>query len=177
MDTSAAPSARDVHWLLPITPAAHAEHQPDDWRTRSDATAVWAAIGRSQPLERWCLRSGYRTMRAGDVIWAYLAVRQEVCAFGRVRAVVEADGAWFVDVTWDEHATRALNRSPVARGRFRPGADVDLPRAGDGRRGALLCDGGPALTHRPARRLGRSSGVPRTVERQTRTPGANGRNT
>ena len=43
MDTSAAPSAQDVHWLLPINPAAHAEHQPDDWRTRSDATAVWAA--------------------------------------------------------------------------------------------------------------------------------------
>lgn len=118
MDMSAAPSAHDVHWLLPVNPAAHAEHQPDDWRTRADATAVWAAIGRSQPVERWCLRSGYRMMRPGDVIWAYLAVRQEVCAVGRVRAVVDDGAAWFVDVAWDDRATRALCRAPVPRSSF-----------------------------------------------------------
>lgn len=113
-----APSAgEDAHWLLPINPAAHAQHQPTDWRTRADAVAVWDAIGRSQTLERWCLSTGFRTMKAGDVIWAYLAVRQEVCAVGRVRAVVD-DGGWFVDVTWDEQATAALGRHPVPRRRF-----------------------------------------------------------
>ena len=127
-------------WLLPIDPAAHAEHQPADWRTRSDATAIWEAIGRSQPLGRWCLRTGYRTMRAGDTIWAYLSKRQEVCARGRVRAVValgpdgrehaftagsdapsDAPGpvvAWFVEVDWDEVTTAGLCRHPVPRSAF-----------------------------------------------------------
>lgn len=113
-----APSAaEDAHWLLPINPAAHAQYQPADWRTRPDAAAVWETIGRSQPLRRWCLSTGFRTMRAGDVIWAYLAVRQEVCAVGRVREVVD-DGGWFVDVAWDERSTAALGRHPVPRGRF-----------------------------------------------------------
>lgn len=80
-------------WLLPIDPAAHATHLPDDWRTCHDATRVWEAIARSQPIERWCLRSGYRTMRAGDIVWAYLSKRQEVCARGVVRAVVAEPAA------------------------------------------------------------------------------------
>lgn len=61
---------RSAHWLLPIDPAAHAEHLPSDWRTRADATAVWDAIGRSQPIRRWCLRTGFRIMRPGDLVWA-----------------------------------------------------------------------------------------------------------
>ena len=65
--------SEDVHWFLPINPAAHAEHMPADWRTREDATEVWEAIGRSPPIDRWCLRTGFRTMKAGDVIWAYLS--------------------------------------------------------------------------------------------------------
>lgn len=118
MDSVATPSRSDAHWLLPINPGAHQEHQPADWRTRAQTTAVWAAIGRSQPIERWCLRSGYRTMQAGDVIWAYLAVRQEVCAVGRVRAVIEDHGAWLVDIVWDEARTRVLCHHPVPRARF-----------------------------------------------------------
>ena len=54
---------RSAHWLLPIDPAAHAEHLPGDWRTRADATAVWDAIGRSQPIRRWCLRGFLRPRR------------------------------------------------------------------------------------------------------------------
>ena len=81
--------SEDVHWFLPINPAAHAEHMPADWRTREDATEVWEAIGRSQPIDRWCLRTGFRTMKAGDVIWAYLSKRQELCAVGTVRRTAE----------------------------------------------------------------------------------------
>lgn len=120
-----------VHWLLPINPAAHLEFQPTDWLTRSDATAVWEAIGCSQQIDRWCLRSGYRSMRAGDVIWAYLSKRQELCAVGRVRRTAfEVDGAeadpaapregggWYVYVDWDESRTAELCRRPIPRSVF-----------------------------------------------------------
>lgn len=123
--------SEDVHWFLPINPAAHAEHMPADWRTREDATEVWEAIGRSQPIDRWCLRTGFRTMKAGDVIWAYLSKRQELCAVGRVRRTafevggVEADpaevregGGWYVYVDWDESRTAELCRQPIPRAVF-----------------------------------------------------------
>ncbi|QMS56049.1 hypothetical protein [Kocuria varians] len=122
-----------VHWFLPINPASHAEHMPADWRTREDATEVWEAIGRSQPIDRWCLRTGFRTMKSGDVIWAYLSKRQELCAVGRVRRTafevdgVEADpaevrgdneGGWYVYVDWDESRTAELCRYPIPRAVF-----------------------------------------------------------
>lgn len=107
-----------AHWLLPIDPAAHAEHLPSDWRTRHDATAVWQAIGRSQPIHRWCLRTGFRTMRVGDLIWAYLSKRQEVCAVGTVAEIVHDDGAWFVHIDWDARRTAELNRDPLPRSDF-----------------------------------------------------------
>ncbi|MDR7373581.1 hypothetical protein E4P34_03760 [Kocuria rhizophila] len=125
--------SKDVHWFLPINPASHAEHMPADWRTREDATEVWEAIGRSQPIDRWCLRTGFRTMKAGDVIWAYLSKRQELCAVGRVRRTafevggVEADpaetrgggdGGWYVYVDWDESRTAELCRHPIPRAVF-----------------------------------------------------------
>ncbi|WP_226346945.1 hypothetical protein [Agilicoccus flavus] len=112
------PASGTVHWLLPVDPAAHPEHLPHDWRTRRDAGAVWAAIGRSQPLRRWCLRTGYRTMQAGDTIWAYLSRRQELCAVGTVDAVVETGGSWFVDVDWDADRTADLGRDPLPRSAF-----------------------------------------------------------
>ncbi|RLZ02466.1 hypothetical protein CWC38_10990 [Kocuria tytonicola] len=112
----------DTHWFLPINPAAHPEHMPTDWRTREDATAGWEAIGRSQPVDRWCLRTGFRTMRAGDVIWAYLSKRQELCAVGTVRRTAfegTADGGgWYVYVDWDEHRTAQLCRHPIPRSAF-----------------------------------------------------------
>lgn len=107
-----------VHWLLPINPAAHLEFQPSDWLTRSDATAVWEAIGRSQQIDRWCLRSGYRSMQAGDLIWAYLSKRQEVCAVGLVRAVAGETGGWYVYVDWDTTRTARLCSEPVPRAEF-----------------------------------------------------------
>ena len=123
-----------THWFLPINPAAHPEHMPADWRTREDATAVWEAIGRSQPIDRWCLRTGFRTMKAGDVIWAYLSKRQELCAVGTVRRTAfEADGievdpaeprqegdggGWYVYVDWDERRTAELCRRPIPRSVF-----------------------------------------------------------
>ena len=107
-----------VHWLLPINPAAHLEFQPSDWLTRSDATAVWEAIGRSQQIARWCLRSGYRSMQAGDLIWAYLSKRQEVCAVGLVRAVAEEADGWYVYVDWDIDRTAQLCREPIPRTGF-----------------------------------------------------------
>ena len=125
--------SEDVHWFLPINPASHAEHMPADWRTREDATEVWEAIGRSQPIDRWCLRTGFRTMKAGDVIWAYLSKRQELCAVGTVRRTafevggVEAeaaelragdDGGWYVYVDWDERRTAELCRHPIPRSVF-----------------------------------------------------------
>ena len=133
--------SEDVHWFLPINPAAHAEHMPADWRTREDATAVWEAIGRSQPIDRWCLRTGFRTMKAGDVIWVYLSKRQELCAVGRVRrtafevdgvetpetgdgpselspaedcaGATGGEGGWYVYVDWDEPRTAELCRHPI----------------------------------------------------------------
>lgn len=111
-------STRPVQWLLPIDPAAHAAHQPADWRTRPDATAVWEAIARSQDISRWCLRSGYRTMRPGDRIWAYLSRRQEVCAVGDVRAVSEEGGTWSVRVDWEADRSRSLARRPIPREEF-----------------------------------------------------------
>ncbi|WP_313535013.1 MULTISPECIES: DUF3253 domain-containing protein [Arsenicicoccus] len=107
-----------THWLLPIDPAAHAEHQPPDWRTRPDAGPVWEAIGRSQQIDRWCLRSGFRTMQAGDTIWAYLSRRQELCAVGTVREVAQDGGAWQVLVRWDDARTAALGRDPLPRSTF-----------------------------------------------------------
>ena len=122
-----------THWFLPINPAAHPEHMPADWRTREDATAVWEAIGRSQPIDRWCLRTGFRTMKAGDVIWAYLSKRQELCAVGTVRRTafevdgVETepaevrdggDGGWYVYVDWDETRAAELCRHPIPRSVF-----------------------------------------------------------
>ena len=106
------------HWLLPIDPVAHLEHQPPDWRTTPDATAVWEAIGRSQSPERWCLRSGYRTMKPGDLIWAYVSRRGELCAVGTVTAVQQEEGAWYVLVDWDEDATARLCRAPLPRSEF-----------------------------------------------------------
>lgn len=107
-----------VHWLLPINPAAHLEFQPSDWLTRSDATAVWEAIGRSQQIDRWCLWSGFRSMQAGDLIWAYLSKRQEVCAVGLVRAVAEEADGWYVYVDWDMDRTARLCSDPVPRAEF-----------------------------------------------------------
>lgn len=114
-------TADATHWLLPIDPVAHAAHLPRDWRIRLDATAVWEGIGRTQPIDRWCLRSGFRAMRAGDVMWAYLSRRQEVCAVGRVEAIEERSETGqtppvrFVRVTWDPEATAALLRTPLSR--------------------------------------------------------------
>ncbi|GGC98477.1 hypothetical protein GCM10011512_26760 [Tersicoccus solisilvae] len=108
----------ETAWLLPIDPAAHAEHQPRDWRERKEATAVWEAIGRSQPIDRWCLRTGFRTMRPGDAIWAYLSRRQELCAVGVVRELSEVDGSWFVHVDWDDARTARLCRDPLPREHF-----------------------------------------------------------
>lgn len=112
------PEPARTHWLLPINPAAHLEFQPDDWLTRSDATAVWEAIGRSQPIDRWCLRSGFRSMQPGDVIWAYMSKRQEVCAVGTVRAVEKEGDGWYVYADWDEHRTPRLCREPIPREEF-----------------------------------------------------------
>lgn len=123
-------SEADTHWLLPIDPTAHARYQPSDWATRPDATAVWEAIGRSQPATRWCLRTGFRTMRPGDLIWAYLSRRQDLCAVGDVRAVVSEDGAWFVEVGWDEARTSALCRHPLPRSAFQQ-VPMSVCRAGD----------------------------------------------
>lgn len=107
-----------THWLLPINPAAHAEHLPADWRAGHDATGVWEAIGRSQAIDRWCLSSGFRTMRPGDVIWAYLSRRQEVCAVGVVRGVEREDNGWFVSVDCDQIRTARLCRDPLRRSSF-----------------------------------------------------------
>lgn len=79
---------------------------------------MWHAIGLSQPIERWCLRSGFRTMRAGDLIWAYLSRRQELCAVGTVRATLNEGGAWFVLIDWDTHRTTALGHAPLPRAQF-----------------------------------------------------------
>lgn len=130
------PAPTGPHWLLPIDPAAHAEHQPADWRSRVDATAVWEAIGRSQPIERWCLRSGFRTMRAGDTIWAYLSRRQELCAVGTVRRVVEEGDAWFVLVDWDGPRTARLAAEPLPRSAFGQ-VPMSTCRAGDAAGAAL----------------------------------------
>lgn len=111
-------AAPGPHWLLPVNPRAHHEHLPADWRERPDAEPVWAAIGRSQDVGRWCLHTGFRAMRAGDTIWAYLSVRQELCAVGTVRDVIGEDGAWFVLVTWDADRTAALCRTPIPRSDF-----------------------------------------------------------
>lgn len=125
-----------THWLLPINPAAHAEHLPADWRERPDATGVWAAIGRTQRIDRWCLRSGFRTMRAGDAIWAYLSRRQELCAVGAVREVVREAGAWFVYIDWDGPRTARLCRDPLPRSVF---AQVPMATCrADGRTAAVL---------------------------------------
>ena len=111
-------SSPPIHWLLPIDPASHAEHQPPDWRTCADATAVWRAIGRSQPIHRWCLRTGFRTMAPGELIWAYLSKRQEVCAVGTVARIVQQGDDWFVHVDWDEQRTAELCRDPLPRSAF-----------------------------------------------------------
>lgn len=107
-----------THWLLPIDPAAHAEHQPHDWATQPDATAVWEAIARSQRIDRWCLRSGFRTMREGDRIWAYLSRRQELCATGSVRRITQEADRWYVQIDWDEDLTAHLCRQPLPRREF-----------------------------------------------------------
>lgn len=57
-------------------------------------------------------------MRAGDLIWAYLSRRQELCAVGTVRDVVHDDGAWYVLIDWDGDRTSALCRDPVPRSEF-----------------------------------------------------------
>lgn len=120
LPASAGELASDLtHWLLPIDPAAHAQHLPANWRDCPDAGPLWAAIGRSQPVERWCLRSGYRKMRVGHLIWAYLSRRQELCAVGIVREVRSEDGAWSVIVDWGPERTDALCRNPLPRSRFR----------------------------------------------------------
>lgn len=107
-----------THWLLPINPAAHAAHLPADWRESHDATVVWAMLGRSQAIDRWCLSSGFRTMRTGDRIWAYLSQRQEVCAVGVVREIAQEGGAWYVHIDWDAARTARLCRDPLPRSSF-----------------------------------------------------------
>ncbi|WP_226913289.1 hypothetical protein [Gephyromycinifex aptenodytis] len=111
-------TAGRTHWLLPIDPGAHLEHQPPDWRVRPDAGPIWAAIARSQPVQRWCLSTGYRTMQRGDLIWAYLSRRQEICAVGAVRQVCCEDGSWYVLVDWDAERTSRLCDAPLPRSRF-----------------------------------------------------------
>lgn len=57
-------------------------------------------------------------MHAGDAIWAYLSVRQELCAVGTVAAVGAEDQRWFVDVRWDEELTARLGADPIPRASF-----------------------------------------------------------
>lgn len=64
------------------------------------------------------MRSGFRSMHAGDAIWAYLSVRQELCAVGTVAAVGAEDQRWFVDVRWDEELTARLGADPIPRASF-----------------------------------------------------------
>lgn len=106
-----------THWLLPIDPASHREYLPADWRTRPDATEVWEAIGRTQPIDRWCLRTGYRSMRLGDTIWAYLSTRSDLVAVGTVAAIEDVDPRTVV-VDWDADATATLCRNPLPRSEF-----------------------------------------------------------
>ena len=106
-----------THWLLPVDPASHRAYLPADWRTRREATEVWAAIGRTQPLERWCLRTGYRSMRPGDTIWAYLSRRSDLVAVGTVSAIEDGDPRQVV-IEWDPDATAALCRNPLPRSEF-----------------------------------------------------------
>ena len=151
----------EAHWFLPVNPAAHPEHMPADWLTREDATAVWGAVGRSQRIDRWCLRTGFRTMKPGDVVWAYLSRRQELCAVGTVRrtALESADGVelatgpgsagggpdaapadpgsgWYVYVDWDQQRTAALCRRPVPRSEFGQ-VPMSVCRAGKSARDTL----------------------------------------
>lgn len=112
---AAGPVSGHTHWLLPINPASHGDHMPQDWRTEADARAVWEAIGRTQPIERWCLRSGFRSMRPGHLVWAYLSRRQELCALGVVRAVVEEGGSWHALIDWDKECTDLLTAQPIPR--------------------------------------------------------------
>ena len=104
-----------THWLLPVDPLAHRPHLPADWRSRPDVGAVWTAIGRDQDASRWCLSTGYRTMRTGDLVWVYLSRRQELCALGSVRSVEQDDGAWYALMAWDAAATAVLGTDPVPR--------------------------------------------------------------
>ena len=106
------------HWLLPVDPAAHAAHLPPDWRTRPDAGAVWAGIGADQDVTRWCLRTGFRSLRVGDRIWAYLSRRQEIAAVGVAGEVGEDERGRFVRVDWDGPATRRLGAAPIPRAEF-----------------------------------------------------------
>jgi len=109
---------------------------PAYWRTREDATAVWKAIGRSERADRWCLRTGYRTLRSGDNIWAYMSQRQELCATGAVREVGREGDEWCVLVDWDVERTAQLCRTPVPREVFGQ-VPMSVSRAGEGAVGAL----------------------------------------
>lgn len=57
-------------------------------------------------------------MTCGDLIWVYLSVRQELCAVGTARQIVEDGPPHLALVDWDSERTATLAASPLPRSAF-----------------------------------------------------------
>lgn len=104
------------YWFYPVSPSsgfslllASGEHVP------VTAQALWDDIGKDHlAADAWQLSQGYKSMRAGDLVWIYeSSPRREVVAVGRARNVYQGGNGWYVDLLWDPDATADLERHPI----------------------------------------------------------------
>jgi HNH endonuclease len=111
-----------VNWLYPVNPASdyYLLDVKAGKRSRVTAENLWQSIER-QPDEAdsWYLSRGYRTLKPDDLVWIYVAGRQEICALGQVAQIEQhRAGTWHAQVLWNQEATKALEATPIPRSEF-----------------------------------------------------------
>lgn len=109
-----------THWLYPTNPHRGC------WVGRAEGDVL--VPGNVRPRERvdadgtitWSLSSGYRSMRAGDLVWLYAAGHQVLYALARAEQIVhdERHGSWVAVLRWCYDATERLDSSPIPRAAF-----------------------------------------------------------
>lgn len=111
-----------VNWLYPVNPASNYYLLDVKTGRRSSVTAesLWDSIER-QPDEAdsWYLSTGFRSLHPDDLLWIYVAGRQDICALGQVSQIERhRNGSWHAQVLWDSAATKQLRAAPIPRAAF-----------------------------------------------------------
>lgn len=116
-------SQTPTHWLYPVSSrSGYILPRPGGRAVSLSPETVWEDVQSEHPHSTsWLLSSGFRLMRAGDLIWIYATDEHQIlCALARVVRVFwsDDDDAHRVEMVWDLDSSRALHSDPVSRAQF-----------------------------------------------------------